>query len=121
MRYGVLLFCAALIGCGGGGGGATSDGDAGAQGGSPGASDDGGIGAEGGGASDGAIGADATPPDAAPVHGIFDVRAYGAKGDGAADDTPAFTKAIAAADAAGGGIVHVPAGEYRIRGSLAVA
>ena len=45
---------------------------------------------------------------------IFDVKAYGAKGDGETDDTEAFTKAIKAAKAAGGGIVYVPAGYYNV-------
>ena len=42
----------------------------------------------------------------------FDVRAFGAKGDGATLDTDAINKAIAAAHAAGGGTVRVPAGSY---------
>ena len=43
---------------------------------------------------------------------VFDVRAYGAKGDGAALDTPAINAAIDAASAAGGGTVHFPGGNY---------
>jgi hypothetical protein len=43
----------------------------------------------------------------------FDVTAYGAVGDGVADDTPAIQRAIhAAAQAAGGGIVYFPARTY---------
>ncbi|MEO8334532.1 MAG: glycosyl hydrolase family 28-related protein [bacterium] len=42
----------------------------------------------------------------------FDVRAYGAKGDGKTIDTDAINAAIAAAVAAGGGTVHFPAGTY---------
>jgi polygalacturonase len=42
----------------------------------------------------------------------FDVRAFGAKGDGRALDTDAINKAIAAAHSAGGGTVRVPAGRY---------
>lgn len=42
----------------------------------------------------------------------FNVRNYGAKGDGAAKDTAAIQKAIDAAAAEGGGTVWVPAGRY---------
>jgi polygalacturonase len=45
--------------------------------------------------------------------GGFDVRTFGAKGDGKALDTPAVNKAIEAAAAAGGGTVVFPAGNYR--------
>ena len=48
------------------------------------------------------------------------VSDYGAKGDGKADDTKAFRSALAAASAQGGGVVHVPAGEYRITAPLSV-
>jgi polygalacturonase len=44
--------------------------------------------------------------------GVFDVRRYGAKGDGKTVDTPAVNAAIEAADAAGGGVVAFPAGQY---------
>jgi polygalacturonase len=44
--------------------------------------------------------------------GIFNVRAFGATGDGKTLDTAAFNKAIEAAEAAGGGTVVVPAGTY---------
>ncbi len=43
---------------------------------------------------------------------IYDVRAFGAKGDGKALDTPAINRAIEAAAAAGGGTVSIPAGSY---------
>jgi polygalacturonase len=42
----------------------------------------------------------------------YDVRAYGAKGDGASIDTPAVNAAIEAAASAGGGTVYFPAGVY---------
>jgi hypothetical protein len=48
----------------------------------------------------------------------YDVRNNGAVGDGSTDDTAAFRKTINRASAAGGGIVQVPAGTYRITGSL---
>ena len=49
----------------------------------------------------------------AKATGSFDVRAFGAKGDGKTLDTPAVNKAIDAAAAAGGGTVHFSAGTYR--------
>ncbi len=49
----------------------------------------------------------------APYAGAFDVRKFGAKGDGKALDSPAINKAIDAAAAAGGGTVFFPAGTYR--------
>lgn len=42
---------------------------------------------------------------------IFDVRAYGAKGDGITDDTGAFASVVSAATAASG-TVQIPAGTY---------
>ena len=57
---------------------------------------------------------------AAPVEqsGVkYDVRAFGAKGDGVTKDTAAFQRAIDAASAAGGGEVWVPDGHY-ITGSV---
>ena len=44
--------------------------------------------------------------------GIFDVRKYGATGDGKTLDTDAVNRAIEAAAAAGGGVVIFPAGSY---------
>ncbi len=43
---------------------------------------------------------------------VFDVKTYGAKGDGATIDTLAINKAIEAANANGGGIVRFPPGTY---------
>jgi len=43
---------------------------------------------------------------------IFDVRKYGAMGDGKALDTEAVNRAITAAAATGGGVVAFPAGTY---------
>ena len=48
----------------------------------------------------------------APRSVYFDVRAYGAKGDGNSIDTPAVNAAIEAAASAGGGTVFFPAGVY---------
>ena len=44
--------------------------------------------------------------------GTYDVRKYGAVGDGTTIDTPAVNKAIAAAASSGGGTVLFPAGTY---------
>ena len=44
--------------------------------------------------------------------GIYNVRHYGATGDGVTDDSAAIAAAIAAADAAGGGTVFFPTGTY---------
>ena len=74
---------------------------------------------------------DAIPADLTKLHGItasaaglnaagtvavtaaiFDVRAYGAYGDGTHDDSTVINTAIAACQTAGGGIVYFPAGTY---------
>ena len=52
------------------------------------------------------------PREATATQGIFDVRKYGAAGDGKTVDTPAVNRAIEAAAAAGGGVVLFPAGTY---------
>ena len=44
--------------------------------------------------------------------GVYDVRDFGAKGDGLAKDTAAIQAAIDKATAAGGGTVELPAGTY---------
>ncbi|GAB3466185.1 M10 family metallopeptidase C-terminal domain-containing protein [Azotobacter salinestris] len=46
----------------------------------------------------------------------FNVKDFGALGDGISDDTAAIQAAIDAAHAAGGGTVYLPAGEYRVSG-----
>jgi|GEM_PF-5843663 len=46
----------------------------------------------------------------------FDVKDYGAIGDGRTDDSPAIAAAIAAASHAGGGVVRFPEGTYRCLG-----
>ncbi len=46
------------------------------------------------------------------ISGVFDVRTFGATGDGKTIDTPAINKAIETANAKGGGTVRVPPGTY---------
>jgi polygalacturonase len=48
---------------------------------------------------------------------VFDVRDYGAKGDGVQLDSPAINRAIEAAAGQGGGTVFFPAGKY-LSGSI---
>lgn len=49
----------------------------------------------------------------------FNVKAYGAKGDGTTDDTAAILAALAAAGAAGG-VVYLPIGTYATSASLVI-
>jgi polygalacturonase len=51
-------------------------------------------------------------PSATASAGGFDVRAFGAKGDGNALDTDAIRRAVDAAAQRGGGVVRFPAGTY---------
>lgn len=44
---------------------------------------------------------------------VYDVKSYGARGDGTTDDAAAINAAITAANAAGGGTVYFPAGDYK--------
>lgn len=50
----------------------------------------------------------------------FDVRRYGAVGDGSVDDTKAIVAALEAAGGAGGGIVRLPRGRYLVSAQLVV-
>ena len=63
-------------------------------------------------------------PDASPFPGlygpVFNIKAFGAVGDGVADDTAAIQAAIDAAIVQGGGVVFTPAGSFRITTPLAV-
>jgi polygalacturonase len=52
------------------------------------------------------------PSSAVSTPNLFDIRAYGAVGDGKTVDTPAINKAIEVAAAAGGGTVLFPAGTW---------
>lgn len=49
---------------------------------------------------------------------VFNVKSYGATGNGATDDSAAIQNAINAADAAGGGVVYFPAGIYLCNGAF---
>ena len=51
---------------------------------------------------------------------LFNVRDFGAKGDGVSDDHAAFMKALKAAGNNGGGTVYVPAGQYVLRQELVI-
>lgn len=59
-----------------------------------------------------------SPPPAARFAGEVSVADFGAKGDGIADDTAAFQKAIAAAPQASA--IRVPPGRYRLTDTLHV-
>jgi polygalacturonase len=57
----------------------------------------------------------ATLSPSAWAAGTFNVKDYGAKGNGKTIDSPAIDKAITAANAAGGGTVAFPSGTYQSR------
>lgn len=58
------------------------------------------------------------PVEAAPSPSVFNVRDYGATGDGSTPDTAAIQAAINAAKAASGGTVFFPQGLYLCTGQL---
>lgn len=64
-------------------------------------------------------------PDAAIFPGlagpVANVRAYGAIGDGATDDTAAIQAAITAANVATSGLVYFPQGAYKLTSPLIIA
>ncbi|HTX22954.1 MAG TPA: glycoside hydrolase family 28 protein [Candidatus Aquilonibacter sp.] len=59
-----------------------------------------------------AIGCRTEQPEAHAAKTSYNVRKFGATGDGKILDSPAINKAIDAAEAAGGGTVLIPAGTY---------
>ena len=64
----------------------------------------------------------AGPPGAGgTLHGYYDVIAYGAVGDGSHDDTAGIQAAINACNAAGGGIVYMPPGTYKLTAPLTMS
>ncbi|MEY2428580.1 MAG: hypothetical protein QOJ40_1465 [Verrucomicrobiota bacterium] len=58
--------------------------------------------------------------DAAARPDSYSVADFGAKGDGQADNTAAFQRALDAAAQAGGGVVYAPVGNYLFSGHLNV-
>src|SRR5437867_2043274 len=73
------------------------------------------------------LGGAASPPDllqAEPQQvsaaGFTNVRDYGAKGDGVADDHSAIQAAIDAVRTSGGGVVWFPRGRYRVGATVVV-
>ena len=49
---------------------------------------------------------------------VFNVRIYGANGNGQGDDSGAIQQAVDAASSAGGGIVYLPHGEYAVKSTI---
>jgi hypothetical protein len=66
------------------------------------------------------VGIFAGEADQGPVSDYFNVRSFGAVGDGQTDDTAAFQKALDSAEKAGGGIVYAPRGNFFFAGNLNV-
>jgi len=66
------------------------------------------------------VGISAGQAEQGPVPDYFNVRSFGAAGDGQTDDTAAFQKALDAATKASGGVVYAPVGNYFFAGSLNV-
>ncbi len=55
------------------------------------------------------------------VPDVFNVKDYGATGDGSHDDTAGIQGAITAAQAAGGGTVYLPSGTYKTTATLLIS
>jgi len=51
---------------------------------------------------------------------VFNVKEYGAKGDGSTDDQPAIQTVIELANQKGGGIIYFPPGNYLVKSSIQV-
>jgi Pectate lyase superfamily protein len=68
-----------------------------------------------------AVGAAPTHAPSASERGFYNVRDYGARGDGSADDTAAIRSSIAEAQQnAYGGVVYLPVGQYVVTAPLVV-
>jgi hypothetical protein len=65
----------------------------------------------------GDLGGTASAPTVSNVARVFNVRDYGAVGDGVTNDSTAMNSAIAAASSAGGGTVFFPQGTYVVSSS----
>ncbi len=66
-----------------------------------------------------AVAVSSSPP-VPGMGGVFHARAFGARGDGVADDTAAIKAALAACAAAGGGTVYFQPGKYVISSTIQV-
>lgn len=55
------------------------------------------------------------------IEGAYNVKAYGAAGDGVANDSAAFAAALAAINSTNGGILYIPAGTYRLASTINVS
>jgi hypothetical protein len=65
------------------------------------------------------LGAAVTPHPESSTLGEFNVLEFGAVGDGKTDNTPAFQRALAAAEGMGGA-VRIPPGQFRFDGTIAI-
>ena len=61
---------------------------------------------------------DVPPPAPASSDGVTNVKDFGAKGNGTADDTMAFQAALSAIAEQAGGKLYMPSGNYKITGTL---
>jgi len=68
----------------------------------------------------GAVDSFAEPAKLAQVSSPVNVRTFGAVGDGKTDETATIQQALNAVGKAGGGVVQVSAGNYRIEGHITV-
>lgn len=66
----------------------------------------------------GGVGSTATSPTVKNMYRVFNVKDYGAIGDGSTDDITAIQNTINAATAANGGVVFFPAATYIISSSI---
>ncbi len=52
---------------------------------------------------------------------VYNIKGFDAVGDGLADDTASIQSALDAAERAGGGLVYIPSGTYKISSALVIA